>query len=221
MSSSLKNSLRDAVKRSLPAGLVRRARRKHEVTLWERSGRPVPPPEVIKRRILATYGSAFKTATLIETGTFLGDTVHALRHRFKAIFSIELSNELAAKAKHRFQGHSHIHILQGDSGEVLPQILSNISTRALFWLDGHYSGGVTAQGKLDTPVMKELRTILAHSVKDHVVLIDDARLFDGTNDYPAVEELRELLVSNRPDHSFSVSNDIIRFHPKKTVKSKF
>ena len=221
MSPSLKNSLRDSIKRSFAGDLIRGAKRRREVTLWEKNGKPVPPPEVIKRRILSTYGSAFKAPTFIETGTFLGDAIYALRHRFQSIFSIELSHDLAKRAQERFRTYPHIHIVQGDSGDLLPQILNDISNKCLFWLDGHYSGGITAQGNLDTPIVKELKAIFAHKVKDHAILIDDARLFDGSNDYPTIEQLRELCASSRPDYSFTVVNDIIRIHPKKNVASKY
>jgi hypothetical protein len=48
------------------------------------------------------------------------------------------------KAKHRFRADPNIHILQGDSGEILPKIMGDISQPCLFWLDEHYSGGINA-----------------------------------------------------------------------------
>jgi hypothetical protein len=84
----------------------------------------------------------------------------------------------------------------------------------LFWLDGHYSGGITAKGPLDTPIVKELDSILNHSVTGHVILIDDARCFVGENDYPTIDELREILHTERPRWVFEVKDDIIRIHEK-------
>jgi hypothetical protein len=52
----------------------------------------------------------------------------------------------------------------------------------LFWLDGHFCGGVSAHGDKGTPILEELNLILSHRVKEHVILIDDARLFNGTFD---------------------------------------
>ena len=106
-----------------------------------------------------------------------------------------------------------IQIVQGDSGEKLPEVLHHISEPILFWLDGHYSGGFTARAALDTPVADELRTIFAHPVKNHIILIDDARLFNGTDDYPTIEELEMLVHSFRPDYQISVRHDVIRAHP--------
>src|ERR1700733_2673124 len=129
------------------------------IQIWQKNDFPVPPPESVKRRTLAAYGSAFQIDTLIETGTFKGDTIRALREQFQQLYSIELSHELAVRAQYRFRKHSKIKIIEGDSGAVLPTLLSNIHTRCLFWLDGHYSGGVTAQGNIDTPINQELKII--------------------------------------------------------------
>jgi len=86
----------------------------------------------------------------------------------------------------------------------------------LFWLDAHYSRGITARGNRDTPIWQELQTILSHPVKRHVVLIDDARCFNGTNDYPTIEEIRDLLVKRAPHYSIETKKDIVRIFPKNT-----
>jgi hypothetical protein len=85
----------------------------------------------------------------------------------------------------------------------------------LFWLDGHYSGGITAKGRTDTPVAEELEHILTHPVMGHVVLIDDARCFVGQDHYPTLDELKEMILNKRPDWVFDVENDIIRVHHRR------
>ena len=82
----------------------------------------------------------------------------------------------------------------------------------LFWLDGHYSEGITAKGQLNTPILAELNHILNHSIKDHVILIDDARCFNGLDDYPTIDELKKIIVDKKPALQFSVADDIIRIH---------
>jgi hypothetical protein len=221
MGANLKGYLRDLLTDTFIWDLRERSRDNHEVETWENAGRPVPPPAWVKRHVLAAYGVAFGTGTLVETGTFMGGTVYALKDRFKTIYSIELSDSLMKRAKNRFHAYSHIHILHGDSGELLPELLSGISEPCLFWLDGHYSGGITAQAGLDTPIVNELMTIFDHEVKDHIVLIDDARLFNGTQDYPTIEELREIFARKRPNYQFSVVNDVIRAHPPKTITLEY
>lgn len=98
----------------------------------------------------------------------------------------------------------------GDSGLILKGIISSINEPILFWLDAHYSKANTAQGNKDTPIIQELETIISHGVKNHVILIDDARLFNGTCDYPTINEIDALLKEKADQYSMEVTNDIIR-----------
>ncbi|HEV7857650.1 MAG TPA: hypothetical protein VGO91_03300 [Pyrinomonadaceae bacterium] len=184
---------------------------------WRESGKPLPPPHVLKQRVVREYAGAFSLDTLVETGTYVGTMVEAMKATFKEIFSIELDRALYERARGKFSGFQHIHIVQGDSGEVLPDILKQLTRPCLFWLDGHYSGGITSKGQLDTPVLKELECILNHPLASHVILIDDARCFVGENDYPTIEELRDFLLAARPHWVFEVTDDIVRFHEQRHV----
>ncbi len=204
------------------SGAIWKSRREERaVAAWRQAGKPVPPPEFVKRVTLAEFGAAFHIDTFIETGTLFGGSLYALKRHFKVLYSIELSPGLAMKARYRFRSTPHIHILQGDSGAVLPELLEKMTTPCLFWLDGHYSGGITAHSDLDTPILKELQSILDHPCKEHVILIDDARMFNGTDDYPTIGTLRQLFVTQRPDYEFSVVNDSIRIHPSKSVTTTY
>jgi len=90
----------------------------------------------------------------------------------------------------------------------------HVEKPCLFWLDGHYSGGNTAKGEKETPIMEELRQICAHPVKNHLILIDDAREFTGQNDYPTIESLRTFVGARLPGYGFDVKDDIIRIYKK-------
>ena len=215
MATSPKAYLRAILLDSFVWDFLRGTKAKRQIEAWEETGRAVPPPHIIKQRIVSAYASVFAPRILIESGTCFGDMVYAMRDRFERIVSVELNDHLCKQAKRRFRSYPHIEILQGDSGEVLPRILSTVSQPCLFWLDGHYSEGVTSKGDTETPVMKELRAILGHAVKDHVILIDDARNFDGTHDYPTPQQLRSLVSANRTDYDFLVMHDVIRIHPKR------
>ena len=182
------------------------------VSEWDRAGRPVPPPPAYKQNTVRDYGRRFGLQTLVETGTFTGDTVAAGKDQFRRIYSVELSPRLARLAGRRFRRDAHITVLQGDSEAVLPRILSDIHEPCLFWLDGHYSGGATALGRSATPILSEIEMILAHPVRDHVILVDDAREFGLADGYPTLEGLRALVIGRRPDLGFAVQDDIIRVH---------
>ena len=158
------------------------------------------------------YANGFSIKIFIETGTFLGETIEVVRKLFNEIYSIELNKAYYLKAKQRFIKFKHINIIQGDSSVELPKILSNISHPCLFWLDAHYSGGNTAKGKLETPIMKELHFILNHPNQDHIILIDDAQKFIGEDDYPTIAELKQMINEEYPERILIVKEDIIRIH---------
>lgn len=185
------------------------------VRAWVASGCSTVPPSVVKRYVLKQFIQRFGLNTLVETGTYLGDTIAFFRETCKRIVSIELSPRFARAAQQRFRSSKHITILEGDSGQLIGEVLKSIDAPALFWLDGHYSGDMTAKGDSETPILRELESIFAHSIRGHVILIDDARLFDGTRDYPTMDALREFARAQRPDLLFAVENDMIRIHAAK------
>jgi hypothetical protein len=206
---SVKNRVLDA----LPASTRHKLYDAKDVYLWLRRGRTGSAPHLVKRRTVRRYARRFGATTLIETGTFKGDMVATTRKCFRQIFSIELHPGLAADARKRFAGDEGVSILQGDSAKLLNEILDGVDRPALFWLDAHYSGGITARGEEETPILDELRTILKHPITGHVLLIDDAREFGGSPRYPTIAEVQSLVMEKRPALRFTVASDIIRIHP--------
>jgi hypothetical protein len=189
------------------------SRRKEEAKVirdWIARGKPPRPPHAVKASVVKDYARKYSVPTLVETGTYLGDMVESCKTSFRRIISIELSRDLHARATQRFATDKHVSVLQGDSGEVLASVLARLDGRCVFWLDAHYSGGVTAQGNVLTPVYAELDCIFAHHVRDHIVLVDDAGDFVGTEGYPTVAELQKFVAQRRPDTEFEVRDDIIR-----------
>ena len=188
-------------------------RKREVVEKWREAGCPIPTPHEVKQSVLAEYSKAYRLKTLVETGTYLGDMVEAMRRRFRRIYSIELGEELWRKACERFAAIPKITILQGDSGQVLGRVMNELRGPALFWLDGHYSAGNTAKGELETPIFNELEVIFADQINKHVILVDDARCFNGANDYPTLDALREYVRMKAPGAKVEVREDIIRITP--------
>lgn len=58
-----------------------------------------------------------------------------------------------------------------------------------------------------------LKAILNHPIKQHVILIDDARCFDGTNGYPYLDDLLRV-IGEDGSYIAEVSTDIIRLIPR-------
>jgi hypothetical protein len=89
----------------------------------------------------------------------------------------------------------------------------------LFWLDAHYSAGITAKGEGNTPIEEELKHIFGHEcAENNVILIDDARVFNGSNDYPLIEAVKTR-VRLAGYGSFHVEDDIIRICNPVVIKS--
>ena len=183
---------------------------------WARAGYPLPPPHEVKLQIIDSY-LRDGPSIFIESGTFEGVTLDWVARDSRTIcYSIELDCQLFERAERAFRRRSNIRLLQGDSALVLPALLARLAAPALFWLDGHYCGGASARGSRETPVAAELEAILRHPVKTHRILIDDARLFDGTGGYP---EQAVLLAQfeRHPFYAAHVEADIIRILPRQRL----
>ena len=182
-----------AILNSLKSKLRERKGRKSEELAWVARSYESPSPPWVKRSVLLRVGT--KGATWVETGTFMGDTAALLASESKAVYTIEPERSLFEQAVKRFRSDSRVHVIQGLSESVFPTLLPKLSGKVNFWLDGHYSGGITHKGPTDCPVRDELENIennLSH-FESVTVLIDDIRCFDPTipqyADYPDLDYL--------------------------------
>lgn len=175
-----------------------------------------------RRKVIAKYGQDWHVDILIETGTNNGDTPITLKHQFKMIHTIELEPTLYRTARARLSNLKHVHCHEGDSTEVLPQILKRLNEPAVIWLDGHCSGPGTARGDFDTPVVQELEALFEAVDRGHrhVILVDDARIFAGQPehndephyaDYPTLDWIEELALKH--DYDYVLLDDIVRLTP--------
>lgn len=194
--------------------LINKRRERREVLEWEHVGRQGPPPHPVKQRALLYYSEKYGLKVLVETGTYQGAMVEAMKRHFDHVFSIELSKELYEAAKKRFKKDTNVEIIQGDSGSELANLMPRIKHPALFWLDGHYSSGSTAKGVKETPIFEELDHLLRLPEVNHVVVIDDARLFGHDPQYPTLDELKLFVLARRANVEFLVKDDSIRITPK-------
>ncbi|MGI8791954.1 MAG: hypothetical protein ACR2H3_02040 [Acidimicrobiales bacterium] len=113
----------------------------------------------------------------VETGTYLGNSAARLASTLGQCTTIELSEKLAADATTRFAGDSTVTVLQGSSGDLLPELCAGLDEPTFFWLDGHWSGGVTAGDGQPCPLRDELAALAKSDLAgQHVVAVDDARL---------------------------------------------
>jgi hypothetical protein len=175
---------------------------------WILRGRPSRSPHLLKQKVVREYGTRFGLKTLVETGTYYGEMVAAMKSHFDRIYSIEYVPELAERATRKFSSHGHVQIFCGDSRVVMPEVLALLQDPALFWLDAGYYGWVGKQGDQQR-LSAELEMILSHSFP-HVILLDDARGLTGRNGIPSVGDVKAYVESKFPQRAVAVEYDIMR-----------
>jgi hypothetical protein len=175
---------------------------------WILRGRPERSPHLLKQRVVREYGERYGLQTLVETGTYYGEMVGAMKRRFDRIYSIEFVPELAERAQEKFASEAHIKIFCGDSRVVMPEVLALLQGSALFWLDAGYYGWVGKQGDQQR-LSAELEMILSHPFP-HIVLLDDARGLTGRDGIPSVDDVKTYIETKFPERLVKVEYDIMR-----------
>jgi hypothetical protein len=166
-----------------------------------------------KAALIQRYRSRFGLNVFVETGTFKAEMIKSQLGHFQKLVSVELSQELFEAARAKFAGDTRVKLYQGDSGVKLGEAVSDLAVPALFWLDAHYSMGVTAGRNMDAPIIRELSWLAARNQPHDVILIDDARLFGWEFGYPRLKVIREYAARHWPRHSFAVESDVICISP--------
>ncbi len=175
-----------------------------EYQLWRLHGSPGPKmPHLLKQRVIQEYAREYDLPVLVETGTNYAHMIYVQKNHFREIYSIELDAHKAESARRKFAGNPAIHILEGDSGIVLPRLLPAMKDRCIFWLDGH-------DFEMSTPVKLELDALFGDATREHVILIDDANWFNGRGGYPTLEELRQRVSREYAGRQMEVKDNIIR-----------
>jgi hypothetical protein len=151
----------------------------------------------------------------VETGTFQGETTRWAANHFDSVFTIERAESIYRSQKEKLASLAGVKSLHGDSRNVLPSIVAEIGARkAVFWLDGHWSGGETAGADDECPLLDEL-ACLSGRIGD-IVLIDDARLFlcappqpHKASEWPTISDVVEALLRSHNRPYIQVIDDVI------------
>ncbi len=167
-------------------------------------------PEDFKRRNILEYFETYNCETFIETGTCYGATTEFMIPYAKEIHTVELSEKLYKKCIEKFKNEAKVHCYQGNSRDLLSDIIKQIKGKPLFYLDSHYAGNGTAKADKNTPIIEELSILASSNIGSMVILIDDARFFGFEDDYPSLFKLKLFIKENFQNAEFDVYNDVIR-----------
>jgi len=100
-------------------------------------------------------------------------------------------------------------MLLGSSVDLLPGIVESLDAPATFWLDAH----PIDDSMSFCPLYKELEIIKESAVENHVIMIDDVRMFGSWLDVDE-QKVKEKLLDINPDYKITyedghIPNDIM------------
>jgi hypothetical protein len=169
------------------------------------------PPE----SLVELLARQFEITTFVETGTYYGNTAAWAASQFQKVYTIEKSFELSEKANHELKKCGNVTVLNTDSPRGLRQLAPQISDSCLFWLDAHWSGGITAGAEQQCPLLDEIAAVQMFA-QPKAVLIDDARLFLSTpqpphdpDQWPEISEVVSALTRTFPKNYLAIIEDAI------------
>lgn len=183
----------------------------------------------LKSSILQELRSFFDIEVFVESGTYMGNTTRVASQIFREAHSVELFPEFYSRAVERFKNDSNITLYLGNSGAILPEIISHCRGRILFYLDGHFDGGSSGKGVTNTPILEELAAIKMGQKGDSLILIDDISDFQDSlypqeiqntcfEGYPDLKQLIEELLEINSRYQFCfLGNALLAFPPSSDV----
>ena len=196
-------------KKLLPQNFIEFFQTKKGLTDWKKRNFLENSPQIVKQKVFIKYG--IKNAIWVETGTYLGTTTKYLSDLFPHVYSIEPELNLYTLACKRFEG-KNVTLFNDVSEKILPTLLPKLRGNVNFWLDGHYSAGVTFKGEKDCPLKEELQAIEQNffNFDKLTILIDDVRCFlphnNSYTDYPSIDYLVDW--ARRMNLQWRIEHDI-------------
>jgi len=172
------------------------------------------PHSYTKYRAINNLRKVTEAKTFIETGTFRGLTAKRCARVFDQVLTIELDDKLYAEASDYLAPLPNVKVIHGDGLVEVEKLLSDSSVdNVVLFLDGHFSGGVTALGDMHEPAVEELAVLSQYRDKISGIIIDDFREFGTMEGWPKKWELiraaEELFVNDGYDLAVYLDQVII------------
>jgi Ribosomal RNA adenine dimethylase len=166
------------------------------------------PHSYTKFRQIKSLQKKTKASVFIETGTYLGVTTKRCAPIFSKLYTIELDDNLAKKAEEYLSNNKNIKVIQGDATKILPGLLEREEINdALVFLDGHFSGGITACGDQPEPAIEELKLLAKYKSQINCIIIDDFRSFGNDLGFPKKFELLKAAEEHFESYQITVHLD--------------
>ena len=174
----------------------------------------------IPEQLVIALASINNCTAFVETGTFQGATTRWAANHFAIVHTIERSESLYIVQRETLARLPGVTPHLGDSRTILPGVVSGLGQqRAVYWLDGHWSGGETAGEGDECPVIDELACLAERN--EDIILIDDARLFlcapphpHNPSQWPTIADVVSRIA--RPGERFvQIVDDVIFIIPDK------
>ena len=177
--------------------------------LFKRDKGNIPDNHFYKLKRIKNLKIKYDIENLIETGTYIGQTTKFASKIFTKVVSIEIFEPLFKFNKKLFNKSKNVDILFGDSKDLLSKAIKMLDGSILFWLDGHYSGSGTGLGNKICPINEEILNIKENINfnKNSMIIIDDRRLFNGTDDYPLIDEFKSFVDEHLPGSEINYDYD--------------
>jgi hypothetical protein len=159
----------------------------------------------------------------VETGTYFGFGALQLSSLFERVWTIDADADLVEFVRSSYRQIGNVDFLAGDSGDLMPEVVSALQAPALFVLDAHWFPQSPRAGYVpsDTcPLIRELDALHARPEisSRSAIMIDDARMLVSVRKpweraaFPSISSVLELLY---PNHDYvTVIDDVIVAGPE-------
>ena len=180
---------------------------KNKPNPWLRTSNFEGPVKVYYDNLLKHF-QRFGKKIFIETGTHLGNGLQcALDAGHVKCYTIEIHEYLYRDACARFSEQIAAGVVEchwGDSAQVLPGIVAQLTEPAVFWIDAHISGNYGDQiAEKNCPIYEELEAIDASAIRTHTLIVDDLACFDkAAHDNIPLRAVQEKILSINSKYQF-------------------
>lgn len=120
-----------------------------------------------------------KINTVIETGTYKGDTSLGLSSMVPNVVTIEINDKYFHEAKENLLDRNNVTQLLGDAPDIIDRNMKSFRGPLLFFLDSHW---------YKNPLLAELQVIAKHGIKPIIIIHDMQNPNDPTMGYDSYPE---------------------------------